>query len=375
MPRLDLVSISKVAALVLVTLGAGAGSVPKQAQAQDTHRPPVVLDGRDLTENVYEEPPKDIRPEDIPNHRAIMRDIIAKMSDFARQKNPAFRVIVRGGAFLATQGQRERDIALLKIPPGEPLSQEVLLPLGSLHRRFAKAVDGFAMDQYFCEPRTSKETKDGIAALIQDGFHFLSLERCAKPEDARKVVVEGRAQSILVATATEGDMAFDRIPKGLPSGENSNNIKELGDSQNVLALLDTRDFQSPGEMIAALRQTNHDMLIVDPLFNGNQPLTKQQIHSLKFKALGATRLVLARLTIGLADDTRFYWKPEWTVGNPPWIVGFVPGVSGLYWVDYTHPQWLDIVGKTFAAIVEQGYDGVLLDGVTAILRDEALMPM
>jgi endo-alpha-1,4-polygalactosaminidase (GH114 family) len=371
-PRLNLVTTSTFALLTLALLAAGPIS---RAQAQDTHRPPVILDGRDLTEDVYEEPPVDIQPEAIPNHRAIMRDMIAKMSDFARQKNPAFRVVIRGGAFLATQSKRERDLALLKIPPGQPLSQEVLLPLGSLHRRFARSVDGFAMDQNFCAPRTSSTTDEEITDLLKDGFKFLSLERCTNQAEARKAIVEGQAKRVLVATATDGDMAFDTVPKAAPIGENANNIMELGDALNVLALLSTRKFQGPGEMVDALRQTNQDILIVDPLFNGNEPLTKQQVHSLKFKALGATRLVLARLTIGLADDTRFYWKPEWGVGNPPWLVGFVPGVSGIYWVDYTHPQWLDIIGKTFAAIVDMGYDGIMFDGVTAILRNEALMPL
>ncbi|WP_413203459.1 alpha-1,4-polygalactosaminidase [Rhodospirillum sp. A1_3_36] len=372
MPRLDLVSTSTFALLTLVLLAAGPLS---RAQAQDTHRPRVVLDGRDLTEDVYEEPPVDIQPEKIPNYRATMRDMIAKMSDFARQRNPAFRVVVRGGAFLATQSKRERDLALLKIPPGEPLSQEVLLPLGSLHRRFARSIDGFAMDQHFCDPRTSSTTDEEIASLLKDGFKFLSLERCKDEGEARKAVVEGLSKQIFVATAVDGDKAFDTVPKAAPMGENAENIMELGDAHNVLALLSTRKFQSPGEMVDALRQTNYDILIVDPLFNGNEPLTKQQVHSLKFKALGSTRLVLARQTIGLADDTRFYWKPEWGVGNPPWLVGFVPGVSGVYWVDYTHPQWLDIIGKTFAAIVEMGYDGVMFDGVTALLRNEALMPL
>jgi endo-alpha-1,4-polygalactosaminidase (GH114 family) len=369
--RVDIAKRLGLAALPLI-LGLG---VVGSAQAQDTHRPSVILDGRDLTEDVYDEPPKDVRPEDIPDQRAIMRDILSTMAEFAHQKNPSFRVIVRGGAFLATQSTRERDIAILKIPPGEPFSKEALLPVGSLHRRFAREITGFAMDQRYCDPVTDKTTDADLAKLKDAGFLFIGLERCADAEHAQRAVTMGVEDGVLVATAVEGDKVFDRVPTGRPVGENPNNVAELDQAKNILALLETRKFQSPKEMVDALRRTNHDVLIVDPLFNGNQPLTEGQIHVLKYKSLGARRLVLARLTIGLADDTRFYWKPEWTVGNPQWIVGFVPGVSGLYWVDYTNPQWKDIIGKTFAAILDMGYDGVLLDGVTALLRDEALMPL
>ncbi|MBK1666134.1 alpha-1,4-polygalactosaminidase [Rhodospirillum rubrum] len=343
-------------------------------QAQDTHRPRVILDGRDLTEQVYDEPPIDVAPEDIPNYREMMREIISKLAEYGKARDPAFRVLVRGGTMLATQSKRERDLSILKIPPGVPLSQEALLPIGALHRRFARAIDGFVLDRRYCDPN-ALVTTDEIALLKREGFFFISLEPCADEAQARAAVGAGQKDGVMVATTTEPDGVFAPTAKVPPSRESSGPITSLGQARNLLVGLSTRRFETKDAWVAALDRTNYDLLLIDPFFRNIDPLTAPQVKALKTKAVGARRLVLARLTIGLADDTRYYWKPEWTVGNPPWIVGFVPGEDGVYWINYTHPDWLALVGAAFAGLMDLGYDGIVLDGVTALMRDEALMPL
>jgi len=104
-------------------------------------------------------------------------------------------------------------------------------------------------------------------------------------------------------------------------------------------------------------------------------LTKEELHSLKFKQLGARRLVLARLDLGYADDSRFYWQADWSPGTPSWIIGMGPDYPGQYIVEFWNPAWKSIVGNYLAGILDLGFDGVMLDGVEAYRRWEAMTPV
>ena len=63
-------------------------------------------------------------------------------------------------------------------------------------------------------------------------------------------------------------------------------------------------------LFRSLEATNNAVLLIDAFYNGNQSLTKEEVHRLKFKDMGARRLVLARIDIGFAEDERFYWQPD-----------------------------------------------------------------
>lgn len=346
------------------------------AHAQDTHRARVIIDGVDLTEQVYDEPPLPVEPRDIPNFRAQMRDILNTLAEYAHQRDPAIRVLVRNGGFLVTQHKRERDLAILKIPPGEPLNEAALLPLGAPHRRFVRNIDALVSDQRYCPPEIDTRPAEDLARLRDLGMPLFTLEHCKTPRDAAAALTAAAKEGVLpIITLAEGPRRFDRLPMAPPPDENPHNVGALSEVRNALALLDTRAFESRDALVAALARTNHDLLIVEPFFDGNQALSADQVHRLSFKSLGAKRLVFARLTVALADDTRHYWQKDWGLGNPPWLEAFMPEESGRYWVTFTHPDWLALVGETFAGLLDLGYDGIMLDGVTALFRNEVLMPL
>ena len=84
----------------------------------------------------------------------------------------------------------------------------------------------------------------------------------------------------------------------------------------MLVATATRPYGSRGEWLLAAGSTNYDIVVVDAFYNGTEPLSTEEVHGLKFKELGARRLVLAWLDISHASDDRLYWEREWGVGDP-----------------------------------------------------------
>lgn len=90
------------------------------------------------------------------------------------------------------------------------------------------------------------------------------------------------------------------------------------------------------------------------------------------------RLVLAYLSIGEAEDYRYYWRPEWQPGNPAWLLPVNPEWSGNYPVEYWQPEWKRILyggpDAYLDKIIDAGYDGVYLDLIDAYEHFEARRP-
>ena len=83
----------------------------------------------------------------------------------------------------------------------------------------------------------------------------------------------------------------------------------------------------------------------------------------------SSKLVIAYIDIGEAEDYRTYWKSDWRIGNPEWILGADPdGWEGNFPVAYWHDDWRAIwlgSGGMIESILEAGFDGIYLDWVEA----------
>jgi cysteinyl-tRNA synthetase len=76
--------------------------------------------------------------------------------------------------------------------------------------------------------------------------------------------------------------------------------------------------------------------------------------------------VLAYLSIGEAEDYRFYWDPAWKTAPPAWLGRTNPDWAGNYKVRYWDPAWRDTVLRPYLdRILAQGFRGVYLDIVDA----------
>ncbi len=309
----------------------------------------------------------------VPNYRNRMREIIEELSDYAGTRNPSFAIVARPGVELLRWDQREFILAEAKRPENMVVPDDVIVPLGLPMRRFIRAIDGIALNNQFCGDKARKLPE--LQRFQAMGVEMMSVEHCGS-DSAAVAALQQSQQALMVSHADSDDSdVFDRVPVRRPTNENSQNVETLDDARNILIATQSRPTGSRGDWFLSVASNNYDAVVIDAFYNGNEPLTKDEVHSLKFKELGARRLVLAWLDISHAEDTRYYWEPDWEVGSPSWIVGRHPDRMGTFSVEYWHPRWKSVVGNYFKGIMDLGFDGVLVNGTDAYLRFESMTPL
>lgn len=102
----------------------------------------------------------------------------------------------------------------------------------------------------------------------------------------------------------------------------------------------------------SIRKRNADVAVVDPDEVRNPG-------SLKKKASGERRSVLAYISVGEAETYRGYMKK----GSKRWLTSREQGWAGNKIVKYWDPEWKKIVKSRVRAAIDAGYDGVYLDRV------------
>ena len=112
-------------------------------------------------------------------------------------------------------------------------------------------------------------------------------------------------------------------------------------------------------------ETAYDLVIIQMGAAGG---SREVIENLKHSP-GGEKIVLCYMSIGQAEDYRFYWQPEWSENPPDWLAEPDPDWSGDYWVRFWDPEWQAIIYGSpesyLDRILELGFDGVYLDRVDA----------
>lgn len=125
-------------------------------------------------------------------------------------------------------------------------------------------------------------------------------------------------------------------------------------------------------------KTRFDLAVVDYSRDGSEDtrFTARQIKTLK-NSPGGKKLILAYMSIGEAEDYRWYWKKNWDAnhdgipdkGAPSWLGPSNPEWWGNYKVKYWKPGWQAIILGSSTSyldkIIESGFDGVYLDIIDA----------
>jgi cysteinyl-tRNA synthetase, unknown class len=119
-----------------------------------------------------------------------------------------------------------------------------------------------------------------------------------------------------------------------------------------------------------LAASHADLLVIDYAAGRPQkPLSRADVTRLQTKPNGGRRVVLAYLSIGEAEEYRFYWRPEWIAARPAWLVSENCNWPQNHLVRYWHQDWKAIVmsgqNSYLGRIQDAGFDGVYLDLVDA----------
>ena len=104
-------------------------------------------------------------------------------------------------------------------------------------------------------------------------------------------------------------------------------------------------------------------------------LTAADLQSLKTKQNGGTRILLCYMSIGEAENYRYYWQTDWKKNPPLWLDQENPLWKGNYKVRYWLPEWKSIIkgnaDSYLDKILDAGFDGVYLDIVDGFEYFEA----
>jgi cysteinyl-tRNA synthetase len=126
--------------------------------------------------------------------------------------------------------------------------------------------------------------------------------------------------------------------------------------------------------LVAIGKTKFDLVIMDYSRDGSDErrFTAAEISALKTSP-GGPKTVLSYMSIGEAEDYRWYWQRSWDAnrdgrpdaGAPAWPGRSNPDWPGNYKVRYWDPAWQQIVYDYVDKVLAAGYDGVYLDIVDA----------
>lgn len=118
--------------------------------------------------------------------------------------------------------------------------------------------------------------------------------------------------------------------------------------------------------LTAIGATAYDLVVMDYSAEGDDAtaFSAAEIAALKASAGGA-KLVLAYMSIGEAEDYRFYWQTDWVPGDPAWLDEENPDWGGNYKVHYWDPAWQAIVLTYTDKLLDAGFDGAYLDLIDA----------
>lgn len=324
----------------------------------------------------------------IPNYREMMRDVIVALGRYARENRPEFLVLLDGGRDLLTRGEWENDLDdlhraemagaktdderfLLKL-----FSPEHPMPAGTPVRRYIMAVDGLLVKNQICSGGAGKLSPDVRKVVKEYGLAVIGAEHCASEKERKNAIRTLAKKKIPVHADTDKKDAFDSIPENEELfSENPDNIDALAKVRNMLIMTGTRNFTDKDLWIKALGSTNYDLLIIEPFFKSDIPLTKEDVKEIQAKKIGARRLVFAVLNVAVAEDTRLYWKHGWKLRDPAWLrFQSKTNPAGIV-VDYWNPAWKRILGVYFKSVMDLGFDGIVLQGADEHKTYERIIPI
>ncbi|WP_370456667.1 MJ1477/TM1410 family putative glycoside hydrolase [Thermococcus sp. MAR1] len=144
-----------------------------------------------------------------------------------------------------------------------------------------------------------------------------------------------------------------------PKGEDSSQIQVKGrlNLSSVRGWAYWLQNASP-EVIA---RSGFELVVMDYSRDGSdeRAYTREEIEMIKRAGV----IPIAYISIGEAENYRFYWKDGWKENSPGWLGPENPDWEGNYAVKYWEEGWKQIIFKYLDKIIAQGFSGVYLDKV------------
>ena len=288
--------------------------------------------------------------EEIDENAAKMQIFVEDISKYARTLKSNFIIIPQNGAELAFNNTEPDD---------------------GIRNSYINAINGIGIEELFYD-----------GSLQIDNERLAMLRKIKTSAPLIKIMVSdfvsnnANVANAVTRSKDEGFISFPRsnenydyllIPSNI-TDENTKDIEKLSDAENYLYLISSDNYSGKQAMLDAIKAANYDIVLID-LFFEEAVLTSTEIQSLKIKANGGKRLVIAYISIGSAEKYRYYWQAGWKKGSPSWLKKSYSGYPDEFWVQFWNPEWQNIIfgnnDSYIKKIIDAGFDGAYLDNVEA----------
>jgi cysteinyl-tRNA synthetase, unknown class len=286
-----------------------------------------------------------------------MRNFVIGISRYAKSSNPKFLIIPQNGIELVTDDGKET---------GNPNSS------------YLNAIDGNGQEDLFYgysndDQATSSSDNSYLRTFLDisknAGKTILVTDYCSTHSKMDNSYTQNHAANYISFAADHRDLNDIPIYPNPIYAENNSVVTSISSVKNFLYLINPENFSTKESFINAVTATNFDLLIMDLFFNDNEAFTSTEIGQLKSKSNGGKRIVIAYMSIGEAENYRYYWQTTWRVKNPKWIAGENPDWPGNFKVWYWEKEWQDIIYGNDSSytkkILNANFDGVYLDIIDA----------
>jgi cysteinyl-tRNA synthetase len=290
-------------------------------------------------------------------YRQKMRQFVIDLSQYSKSVKPQFKIIPQNGIQLCTI-----DGEITSVPS----------------RNYLNAIDGISQEGLFYGYED-----DDLVTPQSISTHFKSYLNISKNQGKTILITDYcSAESNITSSYFENDQlgyvsfsANQRFLTSIPTfpipifHENNSVVTTLPDVKNFMLLLNFENFSSKADFINAITATNYDLVVMDLYFRNRTEFTISEINQIRNKANGGKRLVFSYVSIGEAEDYRYYWQLNWNTTPPNWLDAENPNWPGNYKVRYWETEWQQIIYGNDTSyvkkIINSGFDGIYLDLVDA----------
>jgi cysteinyl-tRNA synthetase len=294
---------------------------------------------------------------DAKDYKQEMRNFVIGISEYAKAQKSGFAIIPQNGIPLVTNN-------------GEASSTP--------NSTYLAAIDGHGQEDLFYgyendNQETDIQTTNEIKALLNisknDGNTILVTDYCSTPSKMDDSYALNAASGYISFAADRRDL--DKIPDypSVIKNENSSSVTKLYEAKNFLYLINPDNFSSKQDFIQSVTATNYDLIIMDLFFLDGTEFTAAEVAQLRAKANGGERLVVCYMSIGEAEDYRYYWKSDWNTNKPSWLDKENPDWAGNFKVKYWDKDWQSIMygnsNSYLQKVLDADFDGVYLDIIDA----------
>lgn len=291
------------------------------------------------------------------NFKQDMRDFVQRISEYAKNINSSFAIIPQNGHEILTKNG-ETD--------------------GPAATTYMNHIDGVGREDLFYgyeednEPTPQSDRNYMIKFMDiaeNNGVEVLVTDYCWDLDKMDDSYAQNVAKKYTSFAADHREL--DNIPAypEQPHSVNDSDITYLSEIKNFLYLLNTDQFESKQAFLSALQNTDYDLVLIDLFYDGTEELTAPEVASLKTKKNGGRRLIVCYMSIGEAEDYRYYWRSQWNANRPEWLKGENPDWEGNFKVQYWNGDWQKIIvgndDSYLKRILDAGFDGVYLDIIDA----------